>query len=94
MNDKLNRWERFLDSLSTEGGHIILWILGMCLGMVCVKIGIPYGHEIMVGSMSGLGISLKSGARSNATRRETVAEATRVINGEAHPEQPEKGGTS
>lgn len=72
MTDPLNTWERFLDSLSTEGGHIVLWTCGMIVGAVCVKIGIPYGHEIMVGAMSGLGISLKSGARSNLTRRDTA----------------------
>ena len=72
MTDGLNKWERFLDSLSTEGGHIVLWFGGVLLGAVLVKSGIPYGHEMMVASMSGLGISLKSGARSNSTRRENA----------------------
>ena len=64
----LNRWERFLDSLSTEGGHIIVWGAGIAFGALCVKAGIAYGHEIMVGAVAGLGIALKNGARSNNTR--------------------------
>ena len=64
----LNFWERFLDSLSTEGGHIVLWIATLLLGAVFVKMGIEYGHEIMVGAIAGLGISLKSATRSNNTR--------------------------
>ena len=64
----LNFWERFLDSLSTEGGHIVLWIATLLLGAAFVKMGIEYGHEIMVGAIAGLGISLKSATRSNSTR--------------------------
>ena len=64
----VNIWERFLDSLSTEGGHIVLWIAILILGAAFVKMGIEYGHEIMVGAVAGLGISLKSATRSNNTR--------------------------
>lgn len=74
MNDRVNRWERFLDSLSTEGGHIVLWIALLGLGAAFVKMGIEYGHEIMVGAVAGLGISLKSGVRSNNTRQNSTTE--------------------
>lgn len=67
MNN-LNTWERFLDSLSTEGGHIVIWMCGIVLGGIFIKLGIPYGHEVTVGAFAGLGITLKSGARSNNTR--------------------------
>ena len=76
MSDKVNTWERFLDSLSTEGGHIVLWIMILALGAVFVKMGIEYGHEIMVGAVAGLGISLKSGTRSNNTRLNSTTTTT------------------
>ena len=84
MNNHLNTWERFLDSLSTEGGHIVLWIMTLLLGATFVKLGIEYGHEIMVGAVAGLGISLKSGVRSNNTRQNS-ATAT-----EPDPDKPKE----
>ena len=68
-NVRVNLWERFLDSLSTEGGHIAVWMTLLVAGALCVKLSIAYGHEIMVASLTGLGICLKGSARSNLTRQ-------------------------
>ena len=79
MTNGLNKWERFLDSLSTEGGHLVLWIILIVCGVVMEKVGIPYGHEVIVSSVTGFGIALKTGARSNNTR---------INGGTTEPEKP------
>lgn len=95
MNERLNIWERFLDSLSSEGGHIVLWIGIMLIGAVFQHFGITYGHEIMVGAMSGLGISLKNSTRSNKTRHDTTIDSdtnittTQTLPAVPAPEIPE-----
>lgn len=66
--NSLNKWERFLDSISTEGGHVVLWLVLIATGVVMEKLGNAYGHEVIVSSVTGLGIALKTGARSNNTR--------------------------
>lgn len=69
-------WEMFLDSLASEGGHIALWVAGIVFGVGVVWIGFDVlGDRIIAGSVTGLGIALKttqSNAKRNSEREETI----------------------
>ncbi len=75
----LNWWERFLDSLSTEGGHIAVWFCLILVGvLLALCSSLSFSERIVTDSILGLALILKAGSvRSNKTRQETsVASST------------------
>ena len=69
-------WSEFLDTLASEGGHIILWATGVVFGVVVVWIGFDIlGDRIIAGAITGLGIALKT-ANSNAKRKQEMGTTT------------------
>lgn len=74
-------WERWLDSLASEGGHIVLWSCGVLFGVFCYELGYDIlGDRICASAITGLGISLKT-VNSNYRRRsgsETTTVATQI----------------
>lgn len=48
------RFQRFLDSLATDGGHILLLALGAVLGAAMAHYGIADGHTVLIGSGGAL----------------------------------------
>lgn len=62
-------WQDFLDSLNSDGGHILLLAVMVWLGMVGAKLAFPKSEDLFVGAFTALLILLKS-AGSNKSRRE------------------------
>jgi hypothetical protein len=75
-------WQDALDSLNTDGGHILLLAIMVWLGMLGLQVEMPKADELFIGAFTALLILLKS-AGSNKTRRDrpspessTIVEAT------------------
>lgn len=62
-------WQDFLDSLNSDGGHILNLTLLVCLGMVAMFYQLPKGEDLFIGALAGLLVMLKT-AGSNKTRRD------------------------
>lgn len=65
-------WQDFLDSLNSDGAHILILAIMVWLGMLGMKIMIPKADELFIGAFTALLILLKS-AGSNKTRRDRPA---------------------
>lgn len=72
--DHRNRTERHIDSLDTPGGHILIWIFLILIGIeVMVWTEHPQvGIKIVEGGMIALATGLKFG-RSNAARSSAMS---------------------
>ena len=68
----LNKWERFLDSFDSAGGHLIGAFVVTVLGMIAEKLAISYGHEIQVVGVGAMLMVLKGAATSNQKRKERL----------------------
>lgn len=69
-------WGEFLDTLDSPGGHIALWVSGIGFGVGVVWIGFDVlGDRLIAGSITGLGIALKT-ANSNAKRKQEMNTTT------------------
>lgn len=64
-------WQDFLDSLNSDGGHILLLAFLSVLGMAGMVYGLPKSDDMYIGAFTALLILLKS-AGSNKTRRDRV----------------------
>lgn len=69
MSHHVSVWERFLDSLDTPGGHILILILLLVLGW---KMG---SMELTVASMAALFTVLRS-TQSNGSRRQDEGQSS------------------
>lgn len=54
------RWQRFLNSLDSMGGHLFMLAGGVLLGCALTYIGIVDGHTIVIGSGGALLAMLRS----------------------------------
>lgn len=70
-------WQDFLDSLNSDGAHILILAIMVWLGMVGMKIMIPKADDLFVGAFTALLILLKT-AGSNKTRRDRPAPPSEV----------------
>ncbi len=70
-NRKMVFWQDFLDSLDTDGGHILIFIIAIIIGFAGVYFKIAEANTVLVGAGSGLLAMLRS-AGSNRRRRETT----------------------
>lgn len=52
-------WRRFLDSLDTGGGHIVILLALAALGVVSWKWGYPGAQAIVGGAMGALWYSMR-----------------------------------
>lgn len=80
----MRAWQDFLDTLNTDGGHILLLAIMVWLGMIGMKYAVPKSDDLYVGAFTALLILLKS-AGSNKTRRDrpSPADPTTPIKEEA-----------
>ena len=84
-------WQDFLDSLNSDGGHILLLMLLVGAGMAGIKYGFTKADDLFIGAFTALLILLKS-AGSNKTRRdrpsptETTSTVTATETSTATPE--------
>lgn len=62
-------WQDFLDSLNSDGGHIVLLALLVAAGMAGIKFGLAKADDLFIGAFTALLILLKT-AGSNKTRRD------------------------
>ncbi len=76
LHEYVSIWSEFLDSLASEGGHIVLWSSGVGFGVFVVWMGYDIlGDRIIAGAITGLGIALKT-ANSNAKRKQEMGTTT------------------
>lgn len=66
----INAWERWLDSLDTAGGHLVILFALVLVGVVMSQFGMMKGEDVQVGAFSALLMALKE-VHSNYTRRNT-----------------------
>lgn len=60
-----------LDAINTDGGHIVLAILLLFVGLFClVHWQLPEGKELFVFAMGILGMALKSTGKANGKSEE------------------------
>jgi len=62
-----NRWERFLDSLDSAGGHLVILLLLVGAGVFMQRFGLAKGEDILIGAFGALLGALKI-VHSNFTR--------------------------
>lgn len=48
------KWQSFLDSLDSAGGHILILTGGVLVGCVALKVSVTDGHTIIVASGAAL----------------------------------------
>jgi hypothetical protein len=65
-------WQDFLDSLNSDGGHLLLLSIMVWLGMIGMKYALPKAEDLYIGAFTALLILLKT-AGSNKTRRDRPA---------------------
>lgn len=54
------RWQRFLNSLDTMGGHLAVLACGVLIGCGLMALGIADGHTVLIGSGGALLALLRS----------------------------------
>lgn len=57
------KWQRFLDSLDSGGGHLFVLGLGVLLGCALMRVSLTDGHTIIVGCGGALLAMLRPKAR-------------------------------
>lgn len=66
----MNGWKNFLDSLATDGGHIVIFVFLIIFGVLLDVIKVVdemQAHEITAGAFGALMYSMKSGKSNNGT---------------------------
>jgi len=66
----MKNWKEFLDSLATDGGHVVIFIFLIVFGVfldVVKLVDDMQAHEITAGAFGALMFSMKSGKSNNGT---------------------------
>jgi hypothetical protein len=62
-------FKEFLDALNTDGGHMVLALGLLLLGLVCVaRWNIAEGKELFIFAMGVLGMAMKSSGKANGVK--------------------------
>jgi hypothetical protein len=75
----MRSWHDFLDSLDSDGGHIIVLLALIVIGAVAFRHGFPKAEDVIMGAFGALLLMLKA-AGSNREHRETSVAAAVVEN--------------
>ncbi len=72
MDNPVNWWEKFLDSIATSGGQLFVGFLVLYTGIFMHVINIPYGHEVIVSGVTLIGATMSGMTSSNQKRKERL----------------------
>lgn len=78
LKDAMLVWQEWLDSLDSDGGHIVLLFLMATIGLYAAHKGEVKGEDVLVGAGSALLMKLKD-TSSNRERKNTTSSATSQI---------------
>lgn len=78
----MGRWRSFLDSLDTNGGHIFLLFVLICVGFIVFVYDATAGGTIVTGSFGALLMMLKS---SGTNREQLGATSTTMTVAQTTP---------
>lgn len=89
-NTRMVLWQDFLDSLDTDGGHLLILIVGVAGGIVAVITGHEQIGNTIVSATSGALLRDLQSAGSNKRRREITYDGQNALPNPKPDPQPQQ----